>query len=361
MSGTSLDSIDVALCRFVKEEFSLIKFLAYPLSEQIRTEVESVSLSRKVDLEILGTLDIKLGAIFSEAVLEILKNTNIKFSDIAAVCSHGQTIRHNPKPSKMELSFSLQIGDPNTIAEKTGITTIADFRGRDIAAGGQGAPLVPTFHQAVFSCAGTRRAIVNIGGFANVTLLDGKRLAAGFDTGPGNTLLDQWAQRHLGYPFDHCGDWAKNGKVNKNLLDTFLSDKYFTKTGPKSTGKELFNLNWLDTKLVGSHKNISAQDVQACLSELTAVSISHAISEFNTDEVFICGGGVHNRDLVLRLAHCLRPIKVNSVEKLGFNPDHIEAAAFAWLGYRALNGLKNNSPTATGAEGERILGGIYQS
>ena len=206
MSGTSLDAIDVALCRFTEQDTSIIEFQAYPLPEQIRSEVSTFSQSKEINIELLATLDIKLGRLFSEAALDILKSTSYNPIDIAAIGSHGQTIRHKPKTAETVFPFSFQIGDPNTIAEKTGITTIADFRKRDIAAGGQGAPLVPAFHQAVFSSDTLRRAIVNIGGFANVTMLDGNRLVGGFDTGPGNSLLDSWIMRHISQPFDSNGD-----------------------------------------------------------------------------------------------------------------------------------------------------------
>ena len=361
MSGTSLDAIDVALCRFTEQGTSIIAFQAYPLPEKIRSEVSAFSHSKEVNIELLAALDIKLGRLFSEATLGILKSTNYDPVDIAAIGSHGQTIRHKPKTAETAFPFSLQIGDPNTIAEKTGITTIADFRRRDIAAGGQGAPLVPAFHQAVFSLEKLRRAIVNIGGFANVTLLDGNRLVGGFDTGPGNSLLDSWIMQHVSQPFDSNGDWARGGKVHKDLLKSLLSEKYFLKRGPKSTGKELFNMEWLATKLQKLGENIPEQNVQSTLSELTAKSICMAISDFNAHEIYICGGGAHNTDLLDRLRKHCAPTKVESIEKLGFEADHIEAAAFAWLSYRTLHGLTCNSPISTGASGDRILGAIFQA
>ena len=361
MSGTSLDAIDVALCRFTEEDTSIIEFQALPLPEQIRSEISTFSHSMNIDIELLAALDIKLGRLFSEAALGILKSTSYDRTDIAAIGSHGQTIRHKPKSAETAFPFSLQIGDPNTIAETTGITTIADFRRRDIAAGGEGAPLVPAFHQAVFSSEKLRRVIVNIGGFANVTLLDGNRLAGGFDTGPGNSLLDSWIMQHLAQPFDSNGDWAGGGKVNEDLLGSLLSEEYFLKKEPKSTGKELFNMEWLNTKLQKLGKDIPKQDVQSTLSELTAKSICMAISDFNAHEVYICGGGAHNTDLFDRIRKILATTKVESIEKLGFEADHIEAAAFAWLSYRTLHGLTCNSPISTGASGDRILGAIFQA
>ncbi len=361
MSGTSLDAIDVALCRCTESGTSVIDFQTHPLPEHIRSEVTTFSHSKEIDLELLAALDIKLGRLFSEAVLGILKSTSYESSDIAAIGSHGQTIRHKPNTDETAFPFSLQIGDPNIIVEKTGITTVADFRRRDIAAGGQGAPLVPAFHQAVFSSEKLRRVIINIGGFANVTLLDGHKLVGGFDTGPGNSLLDKWIMQHLGLPFDSNGDWANSGSVNGELLKKLLSDKYFLRNGPKSTGKELFNLTWLDTNLQKLGENIPKKNIQSTLSELTAQSISLAVSEFNAHEAYICGGGAHNSDLVKRLIMHLSPTKVENIKKLGFEADHIEAAAFAWLSYRTLNGLASSSPISTGANGERILGAIFQA
>jgi anhydro-N-acetylmuramic acid kinase len=254
----------------------------------------------------------------------------------------------------------LQAGDPNTIAERTGITVVADFRRRDIAAGGEGAPLAPAFHAAAFAEAGRKRAIVNIGGIANVTLLDGEVLAGGYDTGPGNTLLDYWVLRHEGERFDRDGAWSAEGEANQALLETLLADEYFALVGPRSTGKEAFNPAWLDKKLAALD-TVEPRDVQATLAELTARSIADAIgaAELAVDEVYVCGGGASNTDLMRRLYRCLDGRLLKDTAELGIDPDWVEAVAFAWLAHQTLENLPGNAPVVTGAEGPRVLGGIY--
>jgi anhydro-N-acetylmuramic acid kinase len=257
-------------------------------------------------------------------------------------------------------SFTLQIGDPNTIAELTGITTVADFRRRDIAAGGEGAPLAPAFHAAALAKQGVNRAIVNIGGIANVTILNGEELQQGFDTGPGNTLLDHWIHRHRDEYFDRDGAWSAAGQVQPALLEHLLQHPYFLQRGPRSTGKEAFNLAWLDTNLK-EFADIAARDVQATLAELTATSIAQAIANCPTAvaEVYICGGGSHNLHLMERLSAHLAPTTVASTAAIGMDPDWVEAATFAWLASRTLSGLTGNSQAVTGATGSRVLGGVY--
>jgi anhydro-N-acetylmuramic acid kinase len=254
----------------------------------------------------------------------------------------------------------LQIGDPNTIAELTGITTVADFRRRDLASGGEGAPLAPAFHAAAFAAAGVNRAIVNIGGIANLSVLDGTTLVAGFDTGPGNTLLDHWIARHLGATHDDKGRWAARAQVIPALLDALLEHPHFESRGPRSTGKEAFNLDWLDSVLA----QLDPQEpdrVQSTLAEFTARTIARevALARPAVAEVYVCGGGSHNDDLMNRLGRHLPGLRLDSTEPLGIDPDWVEAAAFAWLASRTLAGLPGNSPAVTGAAGPRILGAIY--
>jgi anhydro-N-acetylmuramic acid kinase len=253
----------------------------------------------------------------------------------------------------------LQIGDPNTIAEITGITTVADFRRRDVAAGGEGAPLAPAFHAAVFSSPEHARAIINIGGIANISLLDGDSVA-GFDSGPGNTLLDHWIHDQCGKQFDHDGSWAAEGNVDETLLERLLQHPYLEMAPPKSTGKEVFNFSWLQQQLQDA-PGLEPRDVQATLAEFTATSICTALAQHpvSVDENYVCGGGAANSDLMRRLYRQLSPAHLGTTSELGCDPAWVEAAAFAWLAQRTLEGLSGNLPTVTGAVGERVLGAIY--
>ncbi len=357
MSGTSADGIDAALVR-QDGGLSLVAAHDEPLPTGIKSEILALSTPGDNEIVRLGTLDTQLGQLFATAVHQLLRKAGVQPEDVAAIGSHGQTVRHHPPSSGAASPFTLQIGDPNQIAELTGITTVADFRRRDIAAGGEGAPLVPAFHQALFGKTGQQRAIVNIGGIANVTLLDEDGVS-GFDTGPGNTLLDQWVHRHLGKSFDEDGAWAAEGQVNKPLLKELLSHDYFSLQGPKSTGKETFNLPWLEATLSQSAAKVSDIDVQATLAELTATAIASALSGLALDGVYVCGGGAANTDLMRRLYRRLKPVELASTAALGCDPDWVEAVAFAWLAGQRLDDLAGNVPAVTGASGDRVLGGIY--
>ncbi len=361
LSGTSIDAVDCALVE-IEDNSKLLHSLEYPIPSRLRQEVAAISHDGESEIERLGVLDRELGKLFAEAALAILAATELDAEQVAAIGSHGQTIRHRPASAghSPDTAFTLQIGDPNTIAELTGITTVADFRRRDIAAGGEGAPLAPAFHAHAFAAPGKRRAVVNIGGLANISLLDGTRLLAGFDSGPGNTLLDHWIERHRGDRFDRDGHWAASGSVDQALLGALLQHPYLQRNGPRSTGKEAFNLKWLDVVL-GQHGGIAAEDVQATLSEFSARTIAQPIlaGQAAVDEVFVCGGGAHNPDLMARIARLLSPLPVADTSLLGIHPDWVEAAAFAWLAQRTLAGLHGNAPEVTGASGERILGAIY--
>lgn len=362
MSGTSIDAIDTAIIEISPGESRLRHCLEHPIPGELRAQIAAISHSGSDEIERLGRLDRRLGELFAEAALALLTDAGLERDSVSAIGSHGQTIRHRPASSgETEYPFTLQIGDPNTIAELTGITTVADFRRRDIAAGGEGAPLAPAFHASAFAHPGLNRAIINIGGIANASLLSGTELVGGFDTGPGNTLLDHWIQRHQGQPYDSCGAWASSGSVNQLLLQDLLAHPYMDLDGPRSTGKEAFNLAWLDTLLEG-HPNLSAADVQATLAQFTALGISNALERcaFGAEEVYVCGGGAHNADLMERLAQVLpgKPL-LASTESLGFHPDWVEAATFAWLAQRTIAGLAGNAEAVTGAAGPRILGAIY--
>jgi anhydro-N-acetylmuramic acid kinase len=309
----------------------------------------------------LGCLDRELGFAFAKAVRKLLAKAGVAPSSVRAIGSHGQTVRHHP-PTRSDtpaVAYTLQIGDPNTIAESTGITTVADFRRRDVAAGGEGAPLVPAFHAAVFAHPCKSRAIVNIGGIANATILSPQGLT-GFDTGPGNTLLDLWICRCRGEAYDPMGGWSAEGRVDAALLDALLQHDFLALEPPKSTGKEAFNLVWLDNVLA-SRGPVDDRDVQATLAEFTAATISGALDACaaEVEEVYVCGGGAANTDLMRRLYRRLTPRSLATTAELGCDPAWVEAMAFAWLAWRTLEGLPGNAPEVTGAAGERILGAVY--
>jgi anhydro-N-acetylmuramic acid kinase len=359
MSGTSVDAVDAVLVRIESSgRLHLLATHRLPVSDAWRAEIQRLMLPGENEIDREGVLDMRLGRVFSEAAMAVLKGAGKNPSEIRAIGSHGQTIRHRPHAAP---PFSRQIGNPSVIAELTGITTVADFRARDIAAGGEGAPLVPAFHDAMFRKTGTNRAIVNIGGIANVTNLPGDPDATvtGFDTGPGNTLLDQWVARHRGRAHDQDGEWAESGNVQHGLLERLLDDEYFSQSPPKSTGREHFHMEWLHHHLSGDE---SPADVQATLAELTARSIAEAIHDRlpgPTDEVYVCGGGVHNTDLLRRLRARLDDVPLATTIDLGLDPDWIEATAFAWLAHQTLSGHPGNLPSVTGAKRAVVLGGIY--
>jgi anhydro-N-acetylmuramic acid kinase len=360
MSGTSIDAIDAALVRCTGQGCELLATLEHPIGPELRDAIANISQPGDNEIERLGQLDRQLGNLFAEAVLGLLAGTHYHASDIAAIGSHGQTIRHRPPSAGNSMPFTLQIGDPNSIAERTGITTVADFRRRDIAAGGEGAPLAPGFHAAAFAREGSSRAIVNIGGIANITMLSGTHLLSGYDTGPGNTLLDHWTQRHRDVAYDRDGQWAAEGQIDTPLLEQLRDHPYLARRGPRSTGKEAFNLAWLEACL-HTLPALEPRDVQATLAEFTAETIASAIlgAESGVDEVYICGGGARNTDLMRRLYRLLAPRHLDTTTALGIDPEWVEAAAFGWLAWRTLSGVAGNAAVVTGATGARVLGGIY--
>ncbi len=344
MSGTSMDSIDAALVGLSREDCHLIHAISYPLPADLRAELAALCAPGPGEIDRLGVVDRRLGRSFAEAVNQLLADSAVSPEAVRAIGSHGQTVRHRPNLGAD--NFSLQIGDPNTIAQATGITTVADFRRRDLAAGGQGAPLAPAFHAALF--AGDQgRAVVNIGGIANVTLLSPDAPPLGFDTGPGNGLMDDWIQLHRQQPYDPDGQWADSGTPIPTLLETLLQDPYFTRPIPKSTGREEFHRQWLQHHL--GETVYAAADVQATLLELTATSIARAIEALPAPvaEVYICGGGAYNGALMRRLSGHLHPRPVSTTAALGIAPEWVEAAAFAWLAHQTLAGLPGNLPSVT--------------
>lgn len=365
LSGTSMDAFDVALVSFNKHLPVLHHTYNHPIPKIFRKQCLHIAQSGQCSIDEYGMLDVAAGELFAEATLHLLSQTNLSPTHIRAIGSHGQTLRHKPNSTP---PFSLQIGDPNIIAERTGILTIADFRRRDIAAKGQGAPLAPAFHASVFQTPDENRMIINIGGISNITLLP-KNVAEpiiGFDTGPGNSLMDAWIQKEKGVLFDVQGDFAASGTINKALLAECLQDPYFQLTGPKSTGREYFNLDWLSTKILALQaqntqtRAFSTKDIQATLLALTVQSITLAIlnSSIPDATIFVCGGGAHNRVLMASLSQALdRP--VHNTESIGLPPDWIEAILFAWLAKQTLEGRPGNCPTVTGAKHAIPLGGIF--
>ena len=358
MSGTSVDGIDAALVQFSDSGMQLLQTLEYPLPDTLRAEIAALSHPGDNEIERLGRTDRTLGRTFAEAALALLSASDTDPADVVGIGCHGQTIRHRPASAETDptLAFTLQIGDPNTIAECTGITTVADFRRRDMAAGGEGAPLAPAFHQAILGPERQDAAVVNIGGIANVTLLRGDA-TLGFDTGPGNTLLDHWIERQQGAAFDRDGAWAAGGTVSAALLQQLMAHPFLHQLPPKSTGKEAFNLAWLDGCLA-QLPHLDPRDVQATLAAFTVESIAGAIPGEVT-ALYVCGGGAANTDLMSRLASKLPHVAVADTSSLGCDPDWVEAAAFAWMAWRTLEGKSGNLPGVTGAAGPRPLGGIY--
>jgi anhydro-N-acetylmuramic acid kinase len=356
ISGTSADGIDVALARFDQAP-CLHAALTQPYPDDLRRRILALAQGDgRIALDELGALDVEIAHGFAMAANALLQREGIVAGSVTALGSHGQTVRHRPQQTP---PYTLQLGDPSVIAEITGIATVADFRRRDIAAGGQGAPLAPAFHAAMLARDGIDRVVLNLGGIANITILDDERLR-GFDTGPASCLLDAWAQEQLGEPFDRNGAFAARGKVDEALLTRLLDEPYFAAAAPKSTGREVFHLDWL--RLCLSMSRATPVDVQATLVELTARSIANAVRAHapSAREVLVCGGGVHNPVLMRAIAVALAPIAVASTATRGIDPDFVEAMAFAWLAReRMLGHAPENVCNVTGARGARVLGGIY--
>lgn len=356
MSGTSMDGIDAVLTSFSEGRAVIHSTCTICYPDELKHRLIKLCQNQGCPDE-LGALDHAIGELFSQAALGVLDSAAAADVDVKAIGSHGQTIRHQPRGTN---AFSMQLGDPNLIVEATGITTIADFRRRDMAAGGEGAPLVPAFHQAIFGSPGQNLCIVNIGGIANISCLlnTPTEQVYGFDTGPGNALMDAWCLDQTGKSYDENGDWANEGRVIQPLLSDMLSDAYFTLPPPKSTGKEKFNLDWIKTFL-NRHPDTSPSDVQRTLLELTVISIAKQLPESADLKVYICGGGSRNRLLMQELRRACSPFSVNSTAEIGLDPQWVEAAAFAWLAQQTLNRKPGNLPAVTGAKGERILGAVY--
>jgi anhydro-N-acetylmuramic acid kinase len=362
MSGTSMDGIDAALVRFGDHRCDIVGTHRQPYPELLRADLRrAVHNPETFTVDSLGSMDNWVAECFGSAALTVAADSKIEKELVNAIGSHGQTIRHQPHA---ERPFTLQIGDPNRIAATTGITTVADFRRRDIALGGEGAPLAPAFHQWLFAESNSHCVVLNIGGIANVTVLaDQPDATIGFDTGPGNTLLDAWINEHQSKAYDDGGVWADSGEVIQPLLQTMLADPFLSAAPPKSTGFEYFNLRWLQQALEQCRFQTPPQgnDIQATLAEFTARSIALAIRKHapRASNVLVCGGGVHNQDLMSRMAKNMHGVSVSSTEAFGLDPDWVEAAAFAWLAMRTIHRLPGNLPSVTGAAHPAVLGGLF--
>ena len=367
MTGTSVDGLDIAAIDIdldEKIEFITSDTIAYP--SDLRANLLALSQAEATNISSYGELDAALGRFIGNSVNSFLRKFGINPKEVQAIGSHGQTIRHQPPDTRDngEQSFTLQIGDPNRIAYITKIITIADFRRMDMAAGGQGAPLVPLFHQNILKKQSSDTALVNIGGIANITSIEETLL--GYDTGPGNCLVDAWCQRKLNKPYDDKGHWARAGKLNGQLLKRLLDEPYFYVEPPKSTGKELFNLDWLTkTAIENQLETMNSQDVQRTLLELTAVTISKSVKNTpKVSNVIICGGGRNNEFLMERISSLLNfedkgGYVLGASEHWGLDGDSLEASAFAWLAFRRLNNLVGAVPSVTGAKKPSILGAVY--
>ena len=361
MSGTSADAIDAALVEISEKSVELISSYQLPITTNVRSAIYQLALDHSGEIEQIRYLDKTIADLSCKAIENLCAKTETKKTAIRAIGSHGQTVRHYPA-SDGQRGYSLQVGDPNIIAETTGITTVADFRRRDIAAGGQGAPLAASFHRTAFHNRSNDRVIVNIGGIANITYLPRQADVIGFDTGPGNGLMDSWFQQHHQGRFDSDGHWAASGNVDKKLLSQLLKHSFLTLPIPKSTGREEFNLPWLQEQLALCSQKTSAADIQATLLAFTTETIANHIDKVDPQkhsEIYICGGGSHNRQLMKNLTLKLQPRHVATTLALGIHPDWVEAIAFAWLAKQSLRGLAGNIPSVTGAHRETVLGGIY--
>jgi len=356
-----MDAVDAALAEVSAEGFRMraARTLEIPIplvTRLRRLAIPGACMEAASDpIDELGELDGLVGELFAAAALGLLAAEGLESADIRALGSHGQTLRHRPRASR---PFTLQIGDPNIIAARTGIPVVADFRRRDMALGGQGAPLVPAFHAAVFADPAECRAVLNLGGIANLTVLAPGQPVTGFDTGPANGLMDAWSRRHLGRPFDEDGAWAAAGRVCAPLLEVLLTHPFLALAPPKSTGPEDFSPAWLDAA-VACVESLPAGDVQATLCEFTAVTVANALAAISPERLIVCGGGVHNRQLLSRLAARLPGARIESSAAHAIDPDQVEAGAFAWLAARTLAGLAGNVPTVTGAARPAVLGAVW--
>lgn len=365
MSGTSADGIDAALVEFKGQQMQLLAHYAMPFADDMRNSILALCSTGVDEIERMGRLHTQLGECYADCVNQLMSsdaiNTcGISARDILAIGCHGQTIRHRPEGHH---PFTLQMGNAAVVAERTGITTINDFRSRDIAAGGQGAPLVPAFHDFLLHSDDNDRVILNLGGIANITLLwrERSKPVSGFDTGPANMLMDAWIQRHLKQPFDQNGDWSASGRINSHLLLQLLAEPWLQLPPPKSTGRELFSLHWLERQLNTLQQSLAAEDVQATLLEFTAETVAQAIRQYGPaqGQLIVCGGGALNTRLRQRLAALLPYLALSPSDDHGLPAQQVEACAFAWLARQTWLRQPGNLPAVTGARHPVVLGAIY--
>jgi anhydro-N-acetylmuramic acid kinase len=356
ISGTSVDGVDAVLAAFDDDSSRIVAATTTPFPPDLLSRLRRIIEMPQTTLRELGALDNAVGRFFASCTNDLLYSAGVEADRVTAIGHHGQTIFHEPDGAER---FTMQIGDPNIVAADTGILTVADFRRLDMAFGGQGAPLVPAFHAWRFG-ATEPRVVVNIGGIANITVLEPSRPVLGFDTGPGNTLLDLWIRRTQGRGFDEAGRFAASGHVDEALLAHMLAEPYFAAPAPKSTGRELFHMEWIDRYIAATDR--AAADVQATLAELTATTIVDSIKSAQPGcrRIIVCGGGAHNDDILARLRRRSGVI-VETTAEHGLSPDWVEGTAFAWLARARLQHHAGNVPSVTGARRDAVLGGVYWS
>lgn len=360
MSGTSMDGVDTALVSIEDTGIILLAHDEFPMPDDIKARLLEVCIGQKTDLIAIGELDHQLGHLFADAVLQLLDKSGTPASSVTAIGNHGQTVFHQPTGDS---PFTMQLGDANIIAAKTQIQTVADFRRKDMALGGQGAPLVPAFHHTIFHPRDSSVVVLNIGGISNISVLRPNQPTLGYDTGPGNMLMDAWVDKHTGEKFDRDALFALKGQLNQALLEQLLNESYLSKMPPKSTGRELFNLPWLEQQLT-EFKDLAAEDVQCTLCEYTALTIANEVETYrlgNQPALYVCGGGTRNPLLMKRLSELLPGWEVESTTSKGVDADYMEAMAFAWLAQRHVHQLPSNLPEVTGASRPASLGVLYRA
>ena len=357
MSGTSADSIDCATLDLSSEEIKVINCKNFEIPMDLKKDIIQSSQSEKIEQELIDDLDFRMAEVLADSVKKIISDSNIEAKDIKAIGSHGQTIKHEPKS---ETPYTLQIGDPQKISNDLDITTVGNYRHDDIEAGGEGAPLTPVFHKTVFGSDKKRKVIVNIGGITNITALNYPELI-GFDTGPGNCLMDCWSRINNVGDYDDRGSWAASGTINRSLLEVMMQDKYFSRKYPKSSGPDYFSHEWIQENLLRLSKEILAEDVQATLAQVTVISLIESINFLNlsNENIYLCGGGVHN-DFLCSEINKQSKVRVSTTLELGIDPDYVEAICFGWLAKQRIENKSFDLSEITGSKGEVYLGRIYE-